>query len=367
MKHARLLLGAAVFAALSTNVLSTNVRAQTDNYPVTVVPQGKGPYTFPDGYKTDFSKMQLHLAEKLSPNLYVVRGNEGIDTTHPEAAGGRMAVLFGADGALVVDTPYPTLGERALGAIRTFTDAPIRILLNTHVHPDHVGTNADFAKQGALIIASENLRSEMLPNPAAPPPAAGAPPARPVDPASLPVLTYAYDPANPGKPAMTIHLDGETVDIIPLSPGHTGGDSAFRFQKANVIFFGDVIRNFGGPFIDQGNGGSIQGAIATLDVLTKLSDDKTVLAPGHGALMNKKDLVPLRAMFVDLLAKAGKLVAAGKSMTDVEAAGLMAPYASSLPGYTQAAADRFADELYYEAKGLPPLVNGRRAMPRPPA
>jgi glyoxylase-like metal-dependent hydrolase (beta-lactamase superfamily II) len=200
----------------------------------------------------------------------------------------------------------------------------------------------------------------MKPNPAAPPPAS------PPDPAGYPVQTYAFDPANPGKVAVSLTLNGETVDVIPLGPGHTGGDSAVRFEKANVIMFGDVIRNFGGPFIDQGNGGSIEGAIATMDLLTKIADDNTTLAPGHGALMHKRDLVPLRAMFVDLLAKAGAMVKAGKSMDEFKAADLMKPYAASLPGYNQAAADRFVEELYYEAKGLPPLVNGRRAMPRAP-
>ena len=266
-----------------------------------------------------------------------------------------------------MDTQYPGVGDKQLAAIRAISDAPIKYVVNTHVHPDHVGSNATFGKLGAVIIASENLKSEMLPNPNAPPRPAGAPPVAPVDPAALPTKTFAYDPANPGKPGMTIQMDGETVDVIPLGPGHTGGDSAVYFHKANAIFFGDVIRNFGGPFIDQGNGGSIQGAIATMDLLTKISNDKTILAPGHGALMTKKDLVPLRAMFVDLLAKTKTLVDAGKSMADVEKADLMAPYASSLPGYNQPAADRFADELYYEVKGLPPLVDGRRAMPRPPA
>jgi len=323
-----------------------------------VVPQGKGPYSFPDGYKTDFSKMEFTVAEKYAPNIFVLRGNEGVDMTHPEAAGGRSAVLFGPDGALVVDTEYPPVADKQLKAIRAFTDAPIRYVVNTHVHPDHVGSNALFAKQGAKIIASENLLTEMKPNPAAPP--AATPP----DPAGYPVQTYAFDPANPGKPAVTLHLNGETVDIIPLGPGHTGGDSAVRFQKANVIMFGDVIRNFGGPFIDQGNGGSIQGVIASLDLLSKIADDNTTLAPGHGALMHKRDLVPLRAMFVDLLAKTGTLVKEGKSLQEVQEAGLMNPYEASLPGYNQPAADRFVEELYYEAKGLPPLVNGRRAMPR---
>ncbi len=277
------------------------------------------------------------MLEKLSPDLYVLRGNEGVDATHPEAEGGRIAVLFGADGVLMVNSRNPTLGDRISRPDTRLHRMPIRILVNTHVHPDHIGNDAFFAKQGALIIGSQNLRDEMLPNPNAPPRPAGAPPVAAGDPASLPVRLYAFDPANPGKPAFTVHLDGETVDIIPLGPAHTGGDTAIRFEKANVIFFGDVIRNFGGPYIDQANGGSIRGVIAALDLLTKISDDNTVLAPGHGSLMHRKDFVPLRAMFVDLFAKTQKLVAAGKSMKDVEAAGLMAPYASSLPGYTQAA------------------------------
>lgn len=348
----RLLLGAVAVAALSTS-------AWAQSYPQTVVPQGKGPYTFPDGYRTDFSKMEFQVAEKYAANIFVLRGNEGVDMTHPEAAGGRSAVLFGADGALVVDTEYPPTAEKQLKAIRAFTNAPIRYVINTHVHPDHVGSNAIFAKEGAKIIASENLKTEMMPNPAAPP--AASPP----DPAGYPVQTYAFDPANPGKPAVTLTLNGETVDVIPLGPGHTGGDSAFRFQKANVIMFGDVIRNFGGPFIDQGNGGSIQGVVASIDLLSKLADDNTTLAPGHGALMHKSDLVPLRAMFVDLLAKTGALVKAGKTMDEVKATNLTKPYENVWPGYNQAASDRFVEELYLEAKGLPPLVNARRAMPRP--
>ncbi len=346
-----LLLGVAAAALLST-------AASAQSYPQTVVPQGKGPYTFPDGYRTDFAKMEFAVAEKYAPNIFVLRGNEGVDMTHPEAGGGRSAILFGADGALVVDTEYPQTGDKQLKAIRAFTNAPIKYVINTHVHPDHSGNNALFAKEGAKIIASENLKMEMMPNPAAPPPASMP------DPTGYPTQTYAYDPANPGKPAVTLTLNGETVDVIPLGPGHTGGDSAVRFQKANVIMFGDVIRNFGGPFIDQGNGGSIQGVVASIDLLSKLADDKTTLAPGHGALMTKKDLVPLRAMFVDLLAKSDALVKAGKTMDEVKAADLTKPYENVWPGYNKAASDRFVEELYLEAKGLPVIVNGRRAMPR---
>src|SRR5215475_7695903 len=108
MTYARVLLSAAAIAVLSTSVWAQG------QYPMTVVPQGKGPYSFPDGYKTDFSKMEFAVAEKFAPNIFVLRGNEGVDMTHPEAAGGRSAVLFGPDGVLVVDTTYPPVAEKQM-------------------------------------------------------------------------------------------------------------------------------------------------------------------------------------------------------------------------------------------------------------
>src|ERR1700749_2390834 len=75
-----------------------------DQYPIQVVPVGKGPYSFPQGYRTDFNKVQIMVTEKLSPNLYILHGNAGVDTAHPDSSGGRMAVLFGDDGVFLVDS-----------------------------------------------------------------------------------------------------------------------------------------------------------------------------------------------------------------------------------------------------------------------
>ena len=74
-----------------------------------------------------------------------------------------MTVLFGDDGVLLVDSENEPVGAKSLAAIRTFTQAPIKILVNSHAHPDHTGGDAFFAKQGALIFAQENLRDEMMP------------------------------------------------------------------------------------------------------------------------------------------------------------------------------------------------------------
>ena len=358
MKSRWMLLGAAA-------LLAPACAWAADQYPIQVVPVGKGPYTFPQGYRTDFNKVQILVTEKLSPNLYILHGNAGVDTAHPDSSGGRMAVLFGDDGVFLVDSENKPVAAKSLAAIRAFTKAPIKLMVNSHAHSDHTGGNGFFARQGTVIMAQENLRLEMMPNPNPPPRPAGAPPPPPLDPMDLPTVTYKYDPATEGKPAMVIHMNGETVDLIPMMPSHMGGDTVVKFEKANVIYIEDFYRNFGYPFADQANGGSIKGMLKAVDLLEKLSDDNTVLVPGHGTLVHRKDLLPYRAMLVDLIAKVGELRKSGKSLKDVLAMNITQKYDATTLGDTQDSKDRFVTELYNEAVGeLPPIVDGRRNMPR---
>jgi cyclase len=333
--------------------VSASAWAQESGYPITVVPPGKGPYQFPQGFQTPWDKIEMLVTEKLSPNLYSLHGSAGLDPTHPDAAGGRVAVLFGPDGVLMVDTEDPQLAEKTLGTIRTFSNAPIKIVVNSHIHPDHTGGNAFFAKQGAVIFSQENLRDEMV----SPPNNGRAP-----DPAGVPTATYRY--GAPGVPAVTIHMNGETVDFIPMMPSHTAGDTIVRFNKANVIYIEDFYRNFGYPFADQANGGSIKGMIEAVDLIRKLAGPDTTLIPGHGTLVKKDDLLGYRAMLVDILAKVQKLRDQGKSLDEVLAANLTAPYDATTLGDTKQSKDRFISEVYDEVKDFPPVVNGERKMPR---
>ena len=202
----------------------------------------------------------------------------------------------------------------------------------------------------------------MRPNPPAPPRPAGAPAPAPFDPVSLPTVTYNYDAATKGKPAMVWHVNGETVDVIPMMPSHMGGDSIIKFEKANVIYIEDFYRNFGYPFADQANGGSINGMFEAIDLMSKLSDDNTLLIPGHGTMIHKKDLVPYRNMLKDLMGKVGGMIKAGKSLDDVLAANITKPYDATTKGDDASSIKRFVTELYYENKGLPPVVQGRRKM-----
>src|SRR5215510_3914416 len=196
MTNARtsMLVIAVVLLSASPSVWTQDVR-----YPLTIVAPGKGPFSFPPGYQTPWEKIEIMVTEKMSPNLYVLHGSQGLDTAHPDASGGRAMVLFGPDGILMVDTQNRQVAEKTLTAIRSFTEAPIRVLVNTHIHSDHTGANAFFAKQGALIYAQENLRNEML----RPPPRANGQPAPAPDMAGIPAATYRYARATQGEPAIT--------------------------------------------------------------------------------------------------------------------------------------------------------------------
>jgi cyclase len=347
-----------VACAAALAVVPPVAGAQQPGYPITLIAPSEGSPAFPPGYQTPWDRIQIRVTEKMSPNLFVLHGSPGLDPAHPDASGGRAMVLFGPDGVLMVDTENRQVADKTLAAIRSFTDAPIKVLVNTHIHSDHTGANAFFARQGALIFAQENLRDEML-RPPSPP---GAPARSGPDMAGVPAAVYAYNAATRGRPAVTLQMNGETVDFIPMMPSHTGGDTVVRFRNANVIYIEDFYRNFGYPFADQANGGSIQGMLDAVDLIEELAGPETTLVPGHGTLVKKGDLLAYRAMLVDIMARVGALRDQGKSLEDVLGANLTAPYDQTTLGDTEQSKNRFITEVYDELGGLPPVVDGKRAM-----
>jgi glyoxylase-like metal-dependent hydrolase (beta-lactamase superfamily II) len=290
-----------------------------------------------------YDKIEIK-TDKVAPNLYMLSGSEGVDPGHPDGAGGRIGVLAGADGIFMVDSQYQQIGDKVLAAVRRIDQGPIRFLVNTHIHGDHTAGNATFAKQGAVLLAREELREGMVRQPA---PAAGAPPR---DPARLPVVTYGM-----GDP-LRIRMNGETVELIPVRAAHTGGDTIVRFVNADLIMIGDFYRNFGYPFIDTSNGGSLKGALEGLELTMKLAGPNTRLVPGHGTYIKKGDIIPYRDMMVAVQGKVQQLVAQGKSLQDVLAAKVTAPYDAKVPGGLLPAgnagtsADRFVSMVYAELK-----------------
>ena len=292
----------------------------------------------------DYAKIEI-LSDKVAPNLYMLSGSAGADPGHEDAAGGRIGVLAGPDGIFMVDSQYAQITDKVVAAIRKISPEPIRFLVNTHVHPDHTAGNANFVKMGAVLFAREELREEMLRPPARP---GAANPAG--DPARLPVVTYGM-----GDP-VKLRLNGEIVDLIPVRAAHTGGDTMIRFENADVIMIGDFYRNYGYPFIDTNNGGTLKGALEALDETMKLAGPKTRLIPGHGTTINRTDIVPYRDMILAVQAKVRQMINEGKSEKEVLAAKVTAPYDAKVPGGLLPAgagtsADRFVSMVYSQLKG----------------
>ena len=332
--------------------------AQDTGYPRILIPTSEESYTYPADYQIPWDQIEIMVTEHMSPNLYTLHGSPGLDRGHPDASGGRAMVLFGPDGVLLVDTQNRQVADKTLAAIRTFTDGPIRVLVNSHVHSDHAGANAFFGKQGALIFAQENLQLDLIN------PRADGRPAQEQDPDGFPVVNYRYDPAKAGEPAVTLMMNGEIVDFIPMMPSHTAGDTVVRFRNANVVYIEDFYRNFGYPFAAQTSGGSIAGMIEAIDLLQTIAGPDTWLIPGHGTLIRREDLLPYRAMLVDIWDQVSQLRSAGKSLAEVLAANLTAPYDATTEGDTEDSKERFITAVYDEVQDFPPVINGRRTMPR---
>jgi cyclase len=298
----------------------------------------------------DYAKT-FFTTQKLAPNVYVLTGSPGTDAGHPEGAGGRIGVLVGPEGVLLVDASYAPLSDKIVEAIRKVSPGPIRYLVDTHFHPDHTGGNPNFAKMGAIILAREETWQLMSqPQPPAVLAAVGAA-ASFTDPARLPMITYGL-----GSP-VKIRLDGEVVDLIPVRAAHTGGDTVVRFENADVMMIGDFYRNYGYPFIDAPHGGTFKGVVEALDTVDKLAGPNTKLVPGHGTTISRADLAAYRAMIVSVQERVQDLIGQGKSLQEVLAAKVTAPYDAKVPGGLDSlpagfgtSADRFVSAVYAELK-----------------
>jgi glyoxylase-like metal-dependent hydrolase (beta-lactamase superfamily II) len=224
-------------------------------------------------------------------------------------AGGNLGVSYGEDGVFLIDDQFAPLTDKIKAAISKLDKKPVRFVINTHWHLDHVGGNENFGKAGAVIVAHENVRKRMSVDqfmkafntkiPASPK-------------VALPVITFTQD--------ITFHLNGDELEVFHLKNAHTDGDAVVWFRKANVLHTGDLYFEGLYPFIDIESGGSIDGMIAAVTSLLPLIDENTKVIPGHGPLSNKAELTTYLETLTIIRDRINKLVQEGKSREEVVAA-----------------------------------------------
>src|SRR3984885_6577836 len=277
----------------------------------------------------DFSKVEIKTTD-LGNMTYMLQGQ-----------GGNITVAVGTDGIIMVDSEFAPLHDKNKAAIEKLSPLPVKYLINTHYHGDHTGGNALFHKDGATVVAEDNIRVRLAAGNApngltgakmAPQPAEG-----------LPTDTYSGG-------SKTVEVGGRKALLTHVYNSHTDGDTWVYFDDANVLDTGDTFGNTGRyNTIDFTNGGDIRGLIRAGDAYIKVSNDNTKIVPGHGALAKKADLVAWRAMLVTSRERIEKLFNEGKSEQEVLAVKPLADLDAKW-----AAND---DETRIASAGGPPRVN----------
>lgn len=263
----------------------------------------------------------------------------GHDTYMLEGAGGNITVAVGGDGLIMVDSEFAPLHDKIKAAIEAIAKRPIRYLVNTHFHGDHVGGDGLFRQDGATVVAHENVAKRLL---------AGT--TNGLTGAKTPPLPANAVPNKTYKEALTLKVKGVTARVGHPRNAHTDGDSYVWLKDANVLATGDIVsRGSRYPNIDFANGGNIKGMIAGVDRYIKMSDDRTKIVPGHGPLTTRADLIAYRQMLVTARDRVAALIKQGKSEQQAVAANPLADIGTRLGASEQQNAN-FVRVIYNSLK-----------------
>ena len=275
-----------------------------------------------------------------------------------------VAAQIGPDGVLVVDTGTEAMGEKILAEIKRIAgDKPIRYIVNTHAHPDHVGGNVAIAKAGrsviagnfapqalagaansAKILAHENTQLRMTEG-------EGGQPASPT--AALPTDTFFVARND-------LYFNGEAVQMLYQPHAHTDGDILVYFRKSDVIVTGDVYVNTTFPVINIPQGGSLNGIIASLNRIVELTVPKdkqeggTFVIPGHGRLADEADVVEYLDLVTIIRDRIQDAIKKKMTLEQIKAAKLVRDYEGRY-GATQGiwTTDAFLEAAYKSLTAAP--------------
>lgn len=238
--------------------------------------------------------------QALTENISMLRGK-----------GGNVGILSGDQGILMIDDDYENMTPALQNALTQFGgEDKLTYIINTHWHGDHTQGNKHFGHK-AQIVAHDNVRERLLTSQEI---KLFNMKTQPYPEHALPSITY--------ETAMTLHINGETVEIIHLPGGHTDGDSIIYFKNANVIHLGDHYFNGFFPFVDVQNGGSVERMAENIGKVLAMIDDKTVIIPGHGPVSNRAELTEYKAMLEGTSAEVAAMRAKGMNLGQMQVEGL---------------------------------------------
>jgi cyclase len=250
-------------------------------------------------YLTNVNKIYASHLEinttKLNDNMYVIHGS-----------GGNVLLSIGKDKVILVDDQYAPVTKKLKSVIANLTDKPIQFVINTHLHPDHVGGNEKLGEAGAIIVSHDNVRKRLSSDqffefinitiPA-------------LSEKGLPIITFSQN--------ITFYQNDDEITINHLDDGHTDGDSAVYFTKNNVIHVGDDFSDRSYPLMDLSSGGSIDGLISSLKKILSMLNEDTKVVAGHSGISNKTKVKEYLNMLIDIHGKISNMIKEGKSLDEI--------------------------------------------------
>jgi cyclase len=217
-----------------------------------------------------------------------------------------IVVLAGPDGYLLVDHPEPAANPAIQKALDDLGKRPVRFLVNTHWHYDHVGGNEIYGPD-AVIVAQENVRKRLMTKQT---PFWSPTPIGPYPERAWPRITF--------RDMVTIHFAGEDIEMDHYANGHTDTDSVVYFAHANVVDVGDIYDGRG----SYAGGADIEGIARSLSAVLERINDDTVIITGHSEVSNRRELAEYLPLLNQSIALVRQQIAAGKSEKEVADAGL---------------------------------------------
>lgn len=235
----------------------------------------------------------------VAPGIYSVNwGDMGLN----------VGVFTGPEGVLLVDSQDEPAVPRLKTELAKVSTAPVRFVIDSHWHFDHVGGNATFAREGATVIAQTNTRTRLMSEQVNP---VGGGKQRAFPPAAWPQITF--------DDSIALHFNGDDISVTHIPNAHTDGDAIVLFHKADVLFAADLFNSGDYTRIDP-RGGSIDGMIAAYRSLLPTLDDKVKVVPGRGQVAGKKDLEEYLNVMVALRGRIAGMIQAGMTVEQVVAA-----------------------------------------------
>ena len=260
--------------------------------------------------------------EQVKGNLYVITG---------EGGGGNTAAFVTDGGVVVVDTKNPNWGGAILDKIKTVTDKPVTMIINTHTHGDHVGSNIDFPLP-VEFVAHANTKTNMEKM-------------EPFQSAS----GRRYLPSRTYENRLSLLEGDDQIDLYYFGRGHTSGDSVVVFRSLGVAHTGDLFAWKGVPYIDVGNGGSGVSYPRTVLAAAETIQGVDTVIPGHSPVMTWADFREFGEFNRDFLIAVERGMKEGKTAAAAAALNLPARYANyAMSRGTLTSAESNAEKIYAE-------------------